>query len=67
MVKCYNGKKVLDGLSFEAEKGRAVCLFGPSGNGKTTALKIIAGRCRPDGGKITGTDVKISYVFQDIF
>ncbi len=65
VVKCYNGKKVLDGLSFEAEKGRAVCLFGPSGNGKTTALNIIAGICRPDGGKITGTDVKISYVFQD--
>lgn len=65
VVKYYNGKKVLDELSFEAEKGRAVCLFGPSGVGKTTALNIIAGICRPDGGEVIGTDGKISYVFQD--
>lgn len=28
VVKLYNGKKVLDSLSFEAEKGKPVCLSG---------------------------------------
>ena len=61
----YNGKKVLDSLSFEAEKGKPVCLFGESGSGKTTALNIAAGLCKADGGSITGAEGRISYVFQE--
>ena len=65
VVKLYNGKKVLDSLSFEAEKGKPVCLFGESGSGKTTALNIAAGLCKADGGSITGAEGRISYVFQE--
>ena len=39
-------------LSFAAEAGRILTLFGPSGAGKTTALRAIAGLARPDAGRI---------------
>ena len=51
--KSYNGKAILNGLTFEAKRGQPICLFGQSGCGKTTVLNIIAGLGR------------ISYVFQE--
>ena len=39
-------------LAFEVEAGRIMVLFGPSGAGKTTALRTIAGLVRPDAGHI---------------
>ncbi len=40
-------------LSFTADAGRILVLFGPSGAGKTTALRTIAGLAQPDAGRIT--------------
>ena len=39
-------------LSFAADAGCILTLFGPSGAGKTTALRAIAGLARPDTGRI---------------
>ena len=39
-------------LDFTAEAGQILVLFGPSGAGKTTALRAIAGLARPDAGHI---------------
>ena len=39
-------------LEFEVDAGRILVLFGPSGAGKTTALRTIAGLVRPDAGRI---------------
>ena len=39
-------------LAFEVDAGRILVLFGPSGAGKTTALRTIAGLARPDAGRI---------------
>ena len=39
-------------LSFEVEAGSILTLFGPSGAGKTTALRAIAGLTRPEWGRI---------------
>ena len=41
--KAYNGKCVINSLSFKLEKGQIGCLLGESGCGKTTALRCIAG------------------------
>ena len=40
-------------MSFTAEAGSILALFGPSGAGKTTALRAIAGLVRPDAGRIS--------------
>lgn len=43
---------VLDKVEFDVKKGEFVTLLGPTGCGKTTALKIIAGIEKPDRGKV---------------
>lgn len=44
---------VLDGASFELERGETASLVGPSGSGKSTLLGLIAGLVLPDAGSIT--------------
>ena len=39
-------------LAFEVQAGQILVLFGPSGAGKTTALRTIAGLVRPDSGHV---------------
>jgi len=48
----YDGKPVVDDLSFQLEKGQIGCLLGPSGCGKTTVLRCIAGFEPVSGGEI---------------
>jgi putative spermidine/putrescine transport system ATP-binding protein len=49
----------LNDLDLEIGPGELVALLGPSGCGKTTALRILAGFERPDGGRVTldGADI----------
>lgn len=44
---------VIDDVSFKIEPHQATVIRGPSGVGKTTLLKLIAGLIRPDKGEIT--------------
>ncbi len=70
--KAYGGgegsRLAIAGLSFEVHEGELVCVLGPSGAGKTTALNIIAGLDLNFEGKVSFRDAKpyrLSYVFQD--
>ena len=46
------GAPAVDSLSLSVPSGSFLALLGPSGCGKTTALRLIAGLERPDGGAI---------------
>ncbi|MBQ8203890.1 MAG: ABC transporter ATP-binding protein [Clostridia bacterium] len=60
----YGELKVLDNFNLDVKKGECVCLWGKSGCGKTTALRIIMGLEKADSG-LCLTPQKISCVFQE--
>ncbi len=45
-------RKIFDGISLKIPKGKVTAIMGPSGTGKTTLLKLIAGQLKPDSGEI---------------
>lgn len=51
VAKSYGRQKVLEGISFSAQKGNCIGILGCNGCGKSTLLSILAGVQRPDGGK----------------
>ena len=52
ITQSFEGREVLRGISFPAEKGEIVSILGPSGCGKTTLLNIVLGLVRPTGGRL---------------
>ena len=63
--KSYNGKTILDDISFEVYSGEFLSILGPSGCGKTTLLRILIGITDQDGGRITKDGVDISHLSAD--
>jgi phospholipid/cholesterol/gamma-HCH transport system ATP-binding protein len=76
----FEGRTVLDGISFRLSKGETKAIFGVAGAGKSTILKLALGLMKPDAGHIhvLGNDVtqmreeelfdlrrKIGMVFQE--
>jgi len=59
LVKSYDGKRVVDGVSMSIKRGEVVGLLGPNGAGKTTTFYMIVGALRPDKGRIffDGSDI----------
>jgi len=52
LVKSFGANRVVDRVSFEVPTGELVALLGPSGGGKSTVLRIIAGLEEPDAGEV---------------
>ena len=50
--KAFGALTVLDDISFEIPAGRAFCLLGRSGTGKSVTLRHIIGLVQPDSGKV---------------
>ena len=50
--KSFSNKKVLDVINLEIESGEISSIFGYSGEGKSTVLKIICGILKQDGGDV---------------
>jgi sulfate transport system ATP-binding protein len=52
LTKTFGPNRVVDRVSFEIGSGELVALLGPSGGGKSTVLRIIAGLETPDSGAV---------------
>ena len=73
--KQFGGVRALSGINFTVNDGELVALLGPSGGGKTTALRLIAGLDMPDeggifirGAQVNGVPAQhrnIGFVFQN--
>ncbi|MFC8079215.1 ABC transporter ATP-binding protein [Streptomyces sp. NPDC057307] len=50
--KSYGRNPALDGIELDVAEGEFFCLLGPSGAGKTTTLKTVAGLEEPDSGTV---------------
>ena len=64
LCKAYGDLPVLENVSFTAGVG-VTALWGPSGVGKATLLRILLGLERPDSGELMGMAVRWSAVFQE--
>lgn len=53
LTKRYGTFVALDDVSFDIRSGELVAFLGPSGGGKSTTLRIIAGLDHPDTGTVT--------------
>jgi sulfate/thiosulfate transport system ATP-binding protein len=72
--KTFGNFKAVDQVSLEVKTGSLVALLGPSGSGKSSLLRLIAGLEHPDSGRIfqsgrdatesTVQDREIGFVFQ---
>ncbi len=60
VVKRFDGRAVLDGVSFEVAKGEVLAVVGPSGTGKSVTLKHLVRLLTPTSGKVWLEDVEIS-------
>lgn len=58
--KSYDGRKVVNGVSFKINPGQIIGLLGPNGAGKTTSFYTIVGLAKPDKGdvKLDGQSIK---------
>jgi len=52
LYKSFGGLMAVCDCSFEVQKGSITGLIGPNGAGKTTLFNVVAGRYRPDRGRI---------------
>lgn len=53
LVKSYNGRRVVDQVSFHVDAGEIVGLLGRNGAGKTTSFRMAIGMITPEAGRVT--------------
>lgn len=62
----YPGKRVFSDFSLTLPDAGAAALMAPSGFGKTTLLRLLAGLLKPEAGGVSGLENrKISFLFQE--
>ena len=60
LIKRYDGKTVVDSVSFEIPKGKVLSLIGPNGAGKSTVMGMISRLIAQDSGAINFEDKDLS-------
>lgn len=65
LIKSFGERTLFKNVSFNIRKGERVCIIGDNGIGKTTLLKIITGKEKPDNGYLKiGYNVNFGYYDQ---
>ncbi|PMB24132.1 ABC transporter ATP-binding protein [Fischerella thermalis CCMEE 5205] len=63
--KSFGDNKVLDNIDLRIYRGEALGIIGPSGTGKSTILRVIAGLIAPDTGEIIVQGVRRKGLIED--
>lgn len=67
ICKGYDGKQLIQDFTYVFLKDDRIGIIGPNGCGKTTLMKIIAGKLEPDSGSVTvGQTIQIGFYSQMI-
>jgi lipopolysaccharide export system ATP-binding protein len=53
LVKSFAGRRVIENVTLQLQRGEVVGLLGPNGAGKTTTFQMLTGMIMPDAGGIT--------------
>ena len=53
LVKTFGGRRVVNGVSFELQRGEIFGFLGPNGSGKTTTMRMALDLIRPDSGTVS--------------
>ncbi len=61
LIKSYNKRNVVDGVSLHVDTGEVVGLLGPNGAGKTTSFYMLVGLVKADSGEIFFDDMDITH------
>jgi ABC transport system ATP-binding/permease protein len=63
----FGGPPLLQGVGFSLDRGERICLIGRNGEGKSTLLKLIAGRLAPEqGGLELRQGIRVAYLDQEV-
>ena len=60
LIKKYDGRAVVDAVSFEIPKGKVISLIGPNGAGKSTVMGMISRLVAKDSGVISFEEKDLS-------
>jgi phospholipid/cholesterol/gamma-HCH transport system ATP-binding protein len=61
----FDGKKILNGVSFIVRRGETKLILGRSGGGKSTTIRLILGLIKPDSGQILIDGVDITHYTEE--
>jgi len=61
----FDGRLVLEDVSFSVDRGQTLCILGRSGVGKSVALRLLMGFLKPDSGSITVEGQEITSLDED--
>jgi phospholipid/cholesterol/gamma-HCH transport system ATP-binding protein len=60
VVMSYDGRRVLDGINLDVERGETMVLLGGSGSGKSTLLRQIIGLEHPESGQVVVNGIDLN-------
>jgi phospholipid/cholesterol/gamma-HCH transport system ATP-binding protein len=61
----FDGRPVLEDVSFSVDRGKTLCILGRSGVGKSVALRILMGFLKPDSGSVFVEGQEITSLGED--